>query len=160
MVPYSHLIFTSLPLNLPISTSGLSTAAVHADFALARIPPSFFETSSISNAISQTAARLKSVMLSEDAKPASSGLHTFSILARILKDPEFGTIVDDESGIYANTVDRFGDALKKLIDQWQVDTTNPQDVERKIEELSWMNVMIYGIGGWQKGQPFNADFFL
>ena len=99
-------------------------------------------------------------MLSEDAKPTSSGLHTFSILARALKDPELGTIGSDEpGGIYSSTVKKFGETLKKLVDQWQVDTTNAQDVERKIEELSWMNVMIYGIGGWQEGQAFNADFF-
>jgi len=99
-------------------------------------------------------------MLSDDKKPTFGGLHTFSILARVLKDPEFGTIVDGQGiGIYSTTAKRFGESLKKLIDEWQVDTTNVQDVERKIEELSWMNVMIYGIGGWEEGQLFNADFF-
>ena len=68
-------------------------------------------------------------------------------------------MVEDEAGIYTPTVKRFGETVKNLVDQWQVDTTNPDDVERKIEELSWMNVMIFGIGGWQKDQPFSPDFF-
>jgi hypothetical protein len=135
----------------------LAQGAVHAEHSSSRIPASFFEGGNAIKALDRTAARLKSVMLSEEAKPVSSGLHTFTILARILKDPEFGTIADNER-IYSTTVQRFGDALRKLIDEWQVDTTNSQDVERKIEELSWMNVMIYGIGGWQEGQPFNPDF--
>lgn len=153
---YAVYIYTIVLTN---RVSGLAQASVHADFALARIPASFFENSFISSALDQAAARLKSVMLSADAMPGSSGLHTFSILARVLKDPEFGTIADDGE-IYATSAERFGETLRKLIDQWQIDTTNAQDVERKIEELSWMNVMIYGIGGWQKGQPFNADFFM
>ncbi|KAF8231824.1 hypothetical protein L208DRAFT_1398318 [Tricholoma matsutake] len=157
--PMIHVGY-GLEFRLPgMVAQGLAQASVHADFALARIPASFFENSFISSALDQAAARLKSVMLSADAMPGSSGLHTFSILARVLKDPEFGTIADDGE-IYATSAERFGETLRKLIDQWQIDTTNAQDVERKIEELSWMNVMIYGIGGWQKGQPFNADFFI
>jgi hypothetical protein len=137
--------------------AGLAQGAVHSENSSSRIPTSFFEGGDVSEVLDRMAARLKSVILSGEIKPVSSGLHAFTILARILKDPEFGTIVDSET-TYTTTVERFGDALRKLIDEWQVDTTNVQNVERKIEELSWMNVIIYGIGGWQEGQPFNADF--
>lgn len=147
---YLRRIFTS---------SGLAQASVHADTATSLIPASLFEFKRSWDTLDETAARLKSFMLSGDAKPASPGLHTFSILARVLKDPELGTMVEDETGIYIPTMKRFGETVKNLVDQWRVDTTNPQDVERKIEELSWMNVMIFGIGGWKKDKPFNADFF-
>lgn len=52
--------------------------------------------------------------------------------------------------------------VSKIIEymaDWRVDGTNPVDVENKVQELSWLNSILYGIGGWLKDKPFNADFF-
>ena len=58
-----------------------------------------------------------------------------------------------------------GDALAKLMDDWTVDGTNAQEVQNKIEELFWTNVVIFGVGGWwgrkkSKTGKFKGDFFL
>jgi hypothetical protein len=34
-------------------------------------------------------------------------------------------------------------------------------IDNKIEELIWMNILLYGVGGWDpKHKKFKADFFL
>jgi len=47
---------------------------------------------------------------------------------------------------------------------WSLDVVgspNPdQEVIRKIEELAWATSLIYGVSGWHKGPPFQADFVL
>ena len=147
-------------LDHPYFFSGLAQGCVHPRPLSAQIPASFYEKIYKFNALEQATSRLKAVKLSNDTRLAGSGLHTFSILARILKDPSLRTQGGlEEPEIYPTTIEKFGKKLEKLVEQWQVDTTNPQDVQRKIEELSWMSVMIYGIGGWEKAKPFSADFF-
>lgn len=129
---------------------------MHPQSAGALVPPSFFESSTASS-LSQTISRLKSIVISDDASP---GVHAFTVLARILDDPELGNMVDkEEMGMYSETVEKFGDALIKYVKDWHVDASNPQAVLRKMEELMWTNVLIYGVGGWKPEKDFNADFF-
>ena len=33
------------------------------------------------------------------------------------------------------------------------------DLDKKLEELLWTNVLIYDVGGLEKSGNFNADFF-
>lgn len=101
---------------------------------------------------------MKSVALSD----ASTDTHAFTILARILDNPELGNIVNKEGpGIvmYLDTIEKHGDTLMKHVKDWHLDASNPQAVLRKIEELVWTNVLMYGVGGWKSGIDFNADFF-
>jgi len=62
--------------------------------------------------------------------------------------------------IYKTVVDNHSEALNKYVNEWTFDRSDPKEVERKIEELVWTNVMIYGIGGWTKGEEFKGDFVL
>ena len=47
---------------------------------------------------------------------------------------------------------------------WSLDVVGSpdpdQEVIRKIEELAWATSLIYGVSGWHKGPPFQADFVL
>jgi len=141
---------------------GLAQAALHSDDSSALIPESFFEEHHSSRALDDTVSRLKSLVISEapTEAPATSSVHVFTILARILNDPELGNIQDDPLGGYNATVTKHGATLIKHMKDWHVDPTNQRDIEQKIEELSWLNTLIYAVGGSQPGKPFNADFSL
>jgi hypothetical protein len=91
-----------------------------------------------------------------DMENAKSGTHAFTILGRILADPRLDLKKPrDELTIYTNVLDKAGDVLREYVDQW-----NPTgDLQKKLEELLWTNVLIYGIGGSEKNGDFNADFF-
>ena len=102
----------------------------------------------------ELASRLAQSVHLNDAK---TGTHAFTILARILADPLFdlGKPVGERS-LYTAALHKIGDAVRKLVDKW--DLTG--DLHKKLEELLWTNVLIYGVGGSEKSGNFNADFFL
>ena len=88
---------------------------------------------------------------------AKTGIHAFTILARILADPRFDLgKPEGEPSLYTVALHKIGDAVRKLVDQW--DLTG--DYHKNLEELLWINVLIYGVGGSEKSGNFNADFFL
>jgi len=64
------------------------------------------------------------------------------------------------ANFYARVSQTHGDLILKYADQWSLDTSDPKNLERKIEELIWMNAVIYSVGGWSKADGFKADFFL
>lgn len=93
-------------------------------------------------------------------------LHSFSIIARMLKDPalapnpEFRVIVD---GVQIDTIEPFlkspqGELIQKYASMWHIDTALPGELDKKLEEISWLMVLIYGAGGWKEGHEFKADF--
>ncbi|OCH85391.1 hypothetical protein OBBRIDRAFT_838995 [Obba rivulosa] len=77
----------------------------------------------------------------EAAALRTAGAHALTILARV-----FRAVV---------TIVRFAQ-------KWLPDGTDAADFAPKIEELVWMNVIFYGIGGWagRKTTIMNADFLL
>ncbi|KAF9467673.1 hypothetical protein BDZ94DRAFT_1248738 [Collybia nuda] len=137
-----------LEFGLPgMTAEGLAEAAVHPlDDVTAFGPESFIETDAVSP-------------LRPAALATSPSVHAFTVLARILNDPEIGGVASKE-GIktYSDTMRRYGSALKKHLREWHVDTSNPQALSRRMEELVWTSVLIYGVGGWKLGKEFNADF--
>lgn len=108
----------------------------------------------------------------KEPQPARTGTHVFTLLARILHDERFAPSaigLPQPEGVNLHVLERVettvGEALLKYIDDWSVDGSDSRDVERKIEELAWMNALLYGVGGWsgRGASPtgkFNADFFL
>jgi hypothetical protein len=141
--------------------TGLASTAVHQAGSSAVITRSLFESSPVP-VVETLTSRLSSA-LNEASKgnvEPSANVHAFSILARILKDSRFdGKERDDNFQMYSNVMNTHGEALKKHASEWTVDTSDPREVERKIEELVWATVVIYGIPGWTEGATFNADFF-
>ena len=99
--------------------------------------------------------------------------HALSILFRVANDPYFSHKAlklpvpegEHESAL-ERTVRLGGEKLVSLAKVWTV-KPDVQDLEAKLEEVVWVNTVIYGVGGWggrrmgedEKGE-FNADFFL
>lgn len=52
-----------------------------------------------------------------------------------------------------------GEKILQYASLWHIDTTVPGELDKKLEELSWLMVLIYGVGGWKEGRDFRADFF-
>ena len=107
------------------------------------------------------------------APEVKKNVHALSLAARVLKDDYYSykTIAlppppdSEEDTSLERVLHLRGDALAKLMDDWTVDGTNAQEVQNKIEELFWMNVVIFGVGGWwgrkkSKTGKFKGDFFL
>jgi len=88
---------------------------------------------------------------------AKVGTHAFTILARILADPRLEMERPKNLFvIYKTVLDNVGDAIREYVDQWDLSGDN---LDKKLEELLWTNVLIYGVGGSEKSGDFNADFF-
>lgn len=85
------------------------------------------------------------------------GVHAFSILSRILADKSF----ENYKGSFDDLQKNMGQKIQAYTGEWLVDGANEQEVYKKVQELSFMNVMIYAIGGWRDGEGFhNAEFTL
>ncbi|KAG6834242.1 hypothetical protein H0H93_010978, partial [Arthromyces matolae] len=152
-----------LEFGLPgIVAEGLAQTAVHSDDASPGIPDDFFKYPS-SNVVEDVVSRVKTALhvspFEGQATGARKGPHVFTVVDRILKDPELGKVQDTGSGMFIFTMKNHASQIIKHMEDWQVDGTNPHDVERKVQELSWLNSVIFGVGGWSEDKPFNADFF-
>lgn len=163
--PMIHLGY-GLEFGLPgLVAEGLAWTAVHfASSTPTIIPPSAWEDDADATSdVQELASTLQSANLTKGKVPKpTTNTHALSILARILKDPRFDDVPGGEQyyNIYGNTISKFSSMVREYVDAWSYDRTDPAEVERKIEELIWANTLIYGIAGWKKDEPFNADFFI
>jgi hypothetical protein len=99
----------------------------------------------------------------------NDNVHALTILARVAADSKLILPKDlDELKLVENTMADHSDLIRKYAMEWTINLSRPDEIDRKVEELSWMVVVIYGIAGWTWAQqvkqgkkgPFNADFFL
>lgn len=85
------------------------------------------------------------------------GTHAFSIAARILRDSTFSNFV----GGFDAAQSKFGMDIQRYAEEWLVDGVNAKEVAKKVQELVFLNVMIYAVGGWRDGEGFHdAEFTL
>ena len=72
-----------------------------------------------------------------------------SIVALVSCDPRFSRIqrVDEES-IYSKRLTEHGSIIHDYVDMWKFDISTEEGIADAIEELSWANVRIYGVGGF------------
>jgi hypothetical protein len=64
-------------------------------------------------------------------------------------------------GSFDNLEMKLGQKIQSYAAEWLVDGANPQEIAKKVQELSFLNVMIYVVGGWRDGEGFHrADFTL
>lgn len=88
--------------------------------------------------------------------------HALDILGQILKDEHFayGKGADPKAASrLRDAVKRSGERLtQNYFNQWDVDPT--QNFDEKLEELAWLVTTIFGLGGWNKDEPFKANFFM
>ncbi|KAG6844980.1 hypothetical protein H0H87_001923 [Tephrocybe sp. NHM501043] len=139
--------------------AGLASAAVHQASATPILPSSLWSTTEFS-ALDSVTSRLPSALKFGNATSSPKNVHAFTILARILKDARFaGANNYANINIFTQVIEKHGEALHNYVNHWSYDSSNPEEAERKIEELVWTNIVIYGIGGWSKNKDFNADFF-
>jgi len=163
--------------------SGLAHAAIHPTHLASLFPLSMWGVSGGGDQDgAPLATRFDSLILRlildktsvgrERDEAVQGGTHAFTILARILRDTRFSPsaiglpVPEDGNEHELERVERVvGGLLLKYVEEWTVDGADARDVERKIEELSWVNVLLYGVGGWggralSTTGEFNADFFL
>lgn len=81
------------------------------------------------------------------------------ILGRLSKDSELDEALLGVSGMQVLEV--ASDIMNKYANEWDLSGIgrDPAELERKIEELFWMQALIYGTGDWKDGKKFQADFF-
>ncbi|KAF9496950.1 hypothetical protein BDN71DRAFT_1429945 [Pleurotus eryngii] len=148
-------------LGLPgMIVEGLAQTAVHEVDATKLVPPSAFSpATSEHNLITRLASMLVLDNRSISKPSTTSGVHAFTILARLLKDPKFDVKKIGKSNDFQYLVDNLSEPLLKILDDWAVDASDPKGVEKKIEEIILTNVLLYALPGWKEGQDFKANFF-
>lgn len=84
-----------------------------------------------------------------------------SIVALVSCDPRFSRITHmDEETMCSKTLSEHGSIIHDYVNMWKFDVSTEDGIADAIEELSWANVLTYGVGGYSPDTPFNADFFL
>lgn len=171
---------------LGMVAEGLAQTAVHPPEAPVLVPPSLFSyiaeaSSDLANAsVSRLTALLPSLVLDNAQRVLSargfkqdkSKIHALTIVAQILHNRDFEPSAiglppsdDGDATAFELVLEKRGERIVKLAQAWTVDGTNADEVASKIEELIWMNVVLYGAAGWvgrkevENGE-FNADFLL
>jgi hypothetical protein len=96
----------------------------------------------------------------------SGFISSFSVLKGILDDPKLAARpgardLHDTTGEYLSVfLELQGNCIKSHANAWHVSTSTATDVEMTVKELTYLAVILYGVGGWDVRQGFRADFFL
>ncbi|EIW74935.1 hypothetical protein CONPUDRAFT_140309 [Coniophora puteana RWD-64-598 SS2] len=146
-----------------MAVEGLAMAAVTPIPETELLGASFFKTIPALDPTTQSITSKVSTLLlgpgKSASKPDAAGTTAvFDILARILKDDRLGPHkTPDMFAAYGFTVTKRGPLIREYADSWTIDTLKSGEIERKMEELFWMNTLIYAVGGWSE-EEFKADF--
>ncbi|KDN46735.1 hypothetical protein RSAG8_04115, partial [Rhizoctonia solani AG-8 WAC10335] len=145
-----------------MAVEGLAHTAVHETFIESVFDLNFFTQSDDSNGFLSHLTSSLSLSDSPPKKPFKEPVHSFSILARMLADDRLkaGTACKKETHMRADEVVRnVGGILREYASLWTINE-DERDIQERIEELNWFVTLIFGVGGWKKGKPFTANFFL
>jgi hypothetical protein len=84
-------------------------------------------------------------------------LSALAILARVKRDP-LCRIAKPESEFtwYSDAISICGERIAHHVAEWDVS----RDIQRAVEEMEWMCVILFGVGATNKHGEFKADFFL
>jgi hypothetical protein len=98
------------------------------------------------------------------SKPSKKGVDALTIASRVISDQRWSTIDFDELEIFRNlmAVTQSPDHLAAIVEHakgWEVYTSNEAELEKKIEELQWMAVLMFAAPKPEGDGP-KADFFL
>ena len=171
------------------SCIGLAQAAVHPDQGQDILVPAslFGVTETTSRRVSRLGMMIPSALkigrstssgsgtvgsTTHTAKDKTAGAHAFTIIARILADGKFspaslGLTQEQLESKFDLVNKQVGQNLSDLAAEWAAELEENATltvIQKKIEELVWMNAIIYGVGGWvgreqSPHKKFNADFF-
>lgn len=133
------------------------------------LPQEFFESdpktaaSGLTSGVSSAVSALVNLAVSPAPKQAAPvGTHSLAIVARMLEDnrlaPDQGCAQTSERK-FLDTIKNRGDVIREYANQWVV-PLDAKGIEAKIEELSWLAAILFGLGGFRENKGFRADFFL
>ncbi|KAG8918387.1 hypothetical protein FRC00_012533 [Tulasnella sp. 408] len=149
---------------------GLAMASTTAPNSPHLFPPDFFDydtqqSDSVQFMLDQAVTTIRRLSLNNPRPTSPSchagGAHALDILHRMLQDPALAageTCQPDSEDMFSKTMNSVGDRIRKYAKMWQVDSD--REVPEKLEEVSWLATLVYGLGGFRKGKPFRSDFFL
>ncbi|KAK1216779.1 hypothetical protein PQX77_020584 [Marasmius sp. AFHP31] len=140
-----------------VIAEGLALTAIHGTISSRIIPASLFTLT-----VNQD-DKMTGIIPDEVPLPDQTSLHAFSLLARILKDDKPWTYTNFFEE-FSLVMERQNETILRLTNQWShFDAADKEAVDHKIEELVWMNTLLYAVSGYgTKGKvegEFNADFF-
>ena len=96
----------------------------------------------------------------------TEAVNSFSIISQILNDPLLAPRPDavdfqDQTGEFLSVfLDLHAAHIKRYTSQWRVNAFSCTELAASMEELTFLTVVLYGIGGWRAHYSFRADFFL
>ncbi|TFK31868.1 hypothetical protein BDQ12DRAFT_701405 [Crucibulum laeve] len=142
--------------NLPgMIVEGLAQTAVHDADTEKLLPASVFKSND--GVENLTSRLLRGVALNNPTDEHKDDVHALTILSRVYADDRLGKkFAGQDIRMFPETIQNYGEIIKEYTDQW----TFHGKLEDLVEQLVWVNVVIYAIGGWEGvGKPLNADFF-
>ncbi|KAG8973301.1 hypothetical protein FRB90_009950, partial [Tulasnella sp. 427] len=148
--------------NVPgMLAEGLALTSVTSANSAQLFPADFFEYESQLD--STTRVRKLSLNDPRSSSPSAytGGSHSLDIVHRMLQDPDLAagkTCTQDSDVKYSDTLKSAGGKIRDYVKLWQIDLD--REVPEKLEEISWLVALLYGLGGWRKGHDFRSDFFL
>ncbi|KAG8972737.1 hypothetical protein FRB90_010152 [Tulasnella sp. 427] len=148
--------------NVPgMLAEGLALASVTGANSPQLFPADFFEYES-QPALTAPIRKL-SLNNPRSSSPSAytGGLHSLDIVHRMLQDPDLAagkTCTQDSGAKFSDTLKSVGVKIRDYAKLWQIDLD--REVPEKLEEISWLVALLYGLGGWRKGHDFRSDFFL
>ncbi|KAG6329703.1 hypothetical protein ID866_9387, partial [Astraeus odoratus] len=84
-----------------------------------------------------------------------------TILSLLACDPRFSDVKEiDILSVFATAFKEYGSIIREYVEMWKFDVTSDAGIADAVEELSWMNSTICGVGGHVSSERFNADFLL
>jgi len=85
-----------------------------------------------------------------------------TLLSLVACDARFENIKPIEvPTLLRSVLQEHGPAIREYVEMWKFDATSDAGIATAVEELSWVNTMIYGVGGHlPRSQKFRADFLL
>lgn len=134
------------------------------------LPKSYFASLDKNFAINTLSRFTSALSFSSNAPSKQTTGHSFSIVARMLEDPELapGRAFElhpneednDDGGKLQETLEKAGEKILQYAQEWTINTEDKMELESKLEEIGWLATIMYGVGGLQPGKGFNADFVL
>ncbi|CEL56812.1 hypothetical protein RSOLAG1IB_08114 [Rhizoctonia solani AG-1 IB] len=87
--------------------------------------------------------------------------HAFSIISRMLADVRLEPWKTcNRASLYkfTETIDSVGPIIRDYVFLWRLGK-DTQEIEERLEELTWCVTVIFGLGGFRDGKRFTADVF-
>jgi len=100
-------------------------------------------------------------------RPEMGSPHALTILARVLRDTELAPLPEcwKVNKVYPMTIKKYAKEIAAHVNGWNIDPGQlVHGWEKKLEEIVWTVVVLYGVAGWTDGRNketgFTADFYL